>query len=117
MKKIVMTLVFLFSIGFSFAQKETKVIEKNGVTEVTFYYDNGNIKQHGFFNKEGNVDGKWTMYNVEGKKSAVGNYDNGVKVGKWFFWSQDNTLTEVDYKESKVDKVNVWKRSTIASRE
>jgi len=43
----------------------------------------------------------------EGEKTAVGNYENNQKVGKWFFWTTD-VLREVDYEDSKIAIVNTW---------
>ena len=35
--------------------------------------------------KTENLQGTWLSFDVKGKKTAVGNYENGKKVGKWFF--------------------------------
>ncbi|NQY05138.1 MAG: nicotinic acid mononucleotide adenyltransferase [Flavobacteriaceae bacterium] len=118
MRKIVMMIVFFFAVQVGFAQETQDTFVQDGdKVEATYYYDNGVVKQHGFFNKEGKLEGTWTSYDVNGKKTAIGNYTNGKKTGKWFFWSADNTLTEVDYKNEKVDNVNVWTKSRIASRD
>lgn len=112
MKKIVMFLVFLVSV-VSFAQEQTitKFEKVGNEIEVTYYHENGVVMQHGFFNENGKLQGTWTSYNLEGDKLAIGNYDNGQKVGKWFFWS-DDTLKEVDFIESKIANVNEWKSSS-----
>ncbi|RPD96612.1 nicotinic acid mononucleotide adenyltransferase [Aureibaculum marinum] len=115
MKKIAILLI-VFCVSFSFAQQnENKVkLEKKGdLTEATFYYDNGQIDQHGFF-KDGKLHGTWTSYNLDGDKIVVGNYNNGEKVGKWIH-KTNNVLKEVDYTNDKIEKVNSWSReSTIA---
>lgn len=113
-----MTIVFLFMVSATFAQ-ETKdtFVENDGKVEATYYHDNGIVKQHGFFNAEGKLDGEWTSYDVNGKKIAEGEYNNGLKTGKWFFWNAENTLTEVDYKDQKVLSVNTWKKEGLVSRE
>ena len=54
------------------------------------------------------VTGQWVSYNREGKKTAKAQYDNGAKIGTWFFWSSDK-LTEVDYKDSRLTVVNISK--------
>jgi antitoxin component YwqK of YwqJK toxin-antitoxin module len=112
MKRVIMFFVFLISV-VSYAQEQTNTkFEKVGdEIEVTYYYENGVVKQHGFFNENGKLQGTWTSYNIEGDKLAIGNYDNGQKVGKWFFWS-DDTLKEVDFIESKIANVNEWKSSS-----
>ncbi len=79
---------------------------------VTYYHDNGNISQKGSFNTDGKLEGQWVSYNTNGKKLAVGNYKNGIKVGKWLFWT-NNTIKEVEYLNSKIIKIN---QKNITSR-
>jgi antitoxin component YwqK of YwqJK toxin-antitoxin module len=112
MKKTVILFVFLISF-VSFAQEQTDTIfEKVGDNiEVTYFHENGVVKQHGFFNENGKLQGTWTSYNYDGEKMTIGNYDNGKKVGKWFFWS-DDTLKEVDFIESKIANVSEWKNES-----
>ncbi|WP_299676430.1 nicotinic acid mononucleotide adenyltransferase [uncultured Dokdonia sp.] len=111
MKKILMLLVAVLMITSVQAQKETKkntYIKNGDLIEATLYHDNGVVSQIGFFTKDGKVTGEWISYNTEGQKTATAQYDNGAKVGKWFFWNND-TLTEVDYKDSRIAAVNTWK--------
>ncbi|QCX40803.1 nicotinic acid mononucleotide adenyltransferase [Aureibaculum algae] len=113
MKKLAVLLI-VFCVSFSFAQeKDNKVkLEKKGdVTEATFYYDNGEIDQQGFF-KDGKLHGTWTSYNLTGEKIAVGNYEAGEKVGKWIFKTND-VLKEVDYSNDQIEKVNSWSRDAV----
>lgn len=108
MRKIVVMMLVL-CVGFTYAQKErtSKVEKKGDLTEVTYFDANGNIEQLGTFNSEGKLHGKWISYNADGTKASVGNYSNGRKSGKWFFWTND-VLKEVDYSDSKVVKVVRW---------
>ena len=112
MKKIVVFLM-VFSVGFSFAQdKVSPTIEKQGdLTLVTYYHDNGEVQQTGAFDSNGKLHGEWKSFDVEGNKIAIGNYENGNKVGKWFFWEGDS-LKEVDYIDSKIVSVNKWDNKT-----
>lgn len=117
MKKIIMLIVLLISF-VSFAQEQVNPqIEKVGnETKATYFHDNGAVKQQGFFNANGKLQGTWTSYDAQGNKLAIGNYDNGRKVGKWFFWS-DDILREVDFVEFKIASVNEWKNeSKLATR-
>lgn len=109
MKKSILVFVFLFVAASTFAQADTKVkTEKKGnVTEATYFYENGTVQQKGTFNAQGKLHGTWTSFDINGKKLVVGFYENGQKVGKWFFWSE-NTLKEVDYERSKIVNVNEW---------
>ncbi|MGR7812547.1 toxin-antitoxin system YwqK family antitoxin [Lacinutrix undariae] len=112
MKKIILVAA-LFFVSLSFAQDKPKVqIEKQGdLTQATYFHDNGVVEQQGTFNEEGELHGTWTSFDNAGNKVAVGNYNEGAKEGKWFFWTED-TLKEVDYRDSKVASVNQWKQST-----
>lgn len=109
MKKIFVIAVML-CVSFAFAQDNKNVkYEANGdLTEATYFYDNGVIRQEGTFNKDGKLHGVWASYDVNGEKVAVGKYENGKKVGKWTFWSKDNIVREVNYSDSRI--VNVSER-------
>lgn len=112
MKKIVILLVML-TVGFTYAQdkKETKLEKKGDLTLVTYYHDNGEVQQTGAFNAEGKLQGEWTSFDLKGNKVAIGTYEAGKKVGKWFFW-EGNSLKEVDYFDSKIVNVNEWDNKT-----
>jgi antitoxin component YwqK of YwqJK toxin-antitoxin module len=113
MKRLVLIAVFLLSGITAFAQNDVKpTFEKEGdLIKATYYHDNGAVAQTGFYNLQGKLEGVWKSYDENGKKVAVGNYENGKKVGKWFFW-KSNSLSEVDYVNSTIKDVNVWQRST-----
>ena len=105
--------VFLISGATAFAQSNEKpTLEKKGdLVKATYYHDNGVVAQTGHFTLDGKLQGEWKSYDVNGKKTAIGNYDKGQKVGKWFFWTADR-LSEVDYAASKITGVNEWKQTT-----
>lgn len=112
MKNIVIFIVML-CVGFTYAQdKNEPTLKKEGDnTAVIYYHENGEISQIGMFNAEGKVHGEWKMYDLEGNKIALGSYENGKKVGKWFFW-EGESLKEVDYIDSKIVSVNKWDNKT-----
>lgn len=112
MRNLVIVLVML-SVAFSYAQNdnEPKLEKKGDLTYATYYHDNGEISQTGTFNADGKVHGEWKSYDAEGNKLALGNYEDGKKVGKWFFW-QDESLKEVDFIDSKIVSVNQWDSKT-----
>lgn len=100
MKKYMIVGAVLIS-SMVFAQKETPKLEVvDNMVKATYFYDNGKIQQEGFF-KDGKLEGKWTSYDASGNKLSVGEYSNGQKVGKWFFWN-DNKLSQVDYSNNQV---------------
>ncbi|MEM6721274.1 MAG: nicotinic acid mononucleotide adenyltransferase [Bacteroidota bacterium] len=113
MKKLLFIAVLLVSGVTAFAQNNDKpTLEKKGdLIKATYYHDNGMIAQTGHFTLDGKLQGEWKSFDTDGKKTAIGNYEKGQKVGKWFFWSA-NRLSEVDYAASKIKDVNQWKRTT-----
>ncbi len=111
MKKLIVFMIML-SVGFTYAQKERtlKHDKEKGLIEVTYYHDNGTVSQTGFYTEDGKLHGEWLSYCTEGNKLISARYDNGKKVGKWFYWSGD-TLKEVEYANNAVAKVSEWKSS------
>lgn len=111
MKNIVVILVF--AIGFfGFAQEnKVNVVKKGDIYEVTYFHDNGEVAQTGFFNALGKLHGTWKSYDYEGNKVSIGNYEDGKKTGKWLFWFSDK-LTEVDYRNYSIEEVNQWNEKT-----
>ena len=97
MKKIFTTTIMLFTV-LTFAQKERvlKLNKETNLIEVTYYHDNGVVSQTGSYTLDGKLQGQWVSYDTEGHKTVLANYDNGKKVGKWFYWTKE-TVKEVDY--------------------
>lgn len=111
MKKLCITAMLLVS-GVIFAQENGAKHELvNQMVKSTFYHDNGQIQQVGFY-KDGKVHGQWVSYDENGEKAAMGQYDKGMKVGKWIFWT-GSELTEVDYSDSRVAQVKKWSPRAI----
>jgi len=105
MKKLFACLVlFLLVLNVSFAQGVAPKFEKeNDLVKATYYYDNGMVKEVGFF-KEDKLHDKWISYSEEGKIKVVAMYNNGLKDGKWYLVGEE-TVKEVTYKSNKVVKV------------
>lgn len=110
-KYFIISTSFRCSLILRTSWHENQNRKKGDLTEATYFYADGTIQQKGTFNAKGKLHGTWTSYDVNGNKLAVGNYDNNVKVGKWFFWT-DGLLKEVDYIDSRIVSVNEWKDKT-----
>lgn len=113
MKKVYVLIIALVCTAALVAQEKVeRTIEKKGdLTLVTYFHENGEIQQTGMFDANGKLHGEWTSFDMNGNKVAVGNYEAGRKVGKWFFWT-DDSLKEVDYDNSKIISVNKWDNKT-----
>ncbi|SDK27176.1 toxin-antitoxin system YwqK family antitoxin [Flavobacterium noncentrifugens] len=84
------------------------------LVKATYYFDNGQVQQTGFF-KDGKLEGQWVAYDAVGNKKSVGEYNKGIKTGKWLFWSNAD-LTEVNYSSNAVESVKNWKQESLANR-
>lgn len=111
MKKYIIIAMLVVS-GVVFAQdKNVKNEVVGNLVKSTFYYDNGQIQQEGFY-KDGKVHGEWTSFNINGSKVAVGTYENGLKVGTWSFYAPTQVI-EVDYTDSRIAEVRKVNQSAI----
>jgi len=109
MKKLLVIVALMGAVSFVSAQeKKNSYVKEGDLIKATLFHDNGQVSQEGYYTAEGKLQGKWVSYNAEGEKTAVANYEEGKKTGKWFFWNED-TLREVDYSQSKITGVNIWK--------
>jgi hypothetical protein len=106
-KNIFIVLVFIGTAVYAQTSIHPKFEVEANVISATYFHDNGAIQQQGTFNKKGKLDGLWISYNDNGVKLSQGNYDKGIKTGKWFFWTE-NSLKEVDYNDSRITNVNEW---------
>lgn len=102
MKQFIAILALFFTVQFANAQTEdtVKMVKSGDMFEVTIYYDNGTIMQHGFLNAENKLDGHWTSYYEDGTKKCSATYRNGEKVGIWSYYYTDKIL-KVTYKNNK----------------
>lgn len=109
MKNYFIAAAMLVSAMVSAQEKEPKLEAVGEMVKATYYHDNGQIAQQGFF-KEGKADGKWIAYDASGNKKSMGEYTQGQKSGKWFFWNE-KSLSEVDYSNSRVSNIQSWNQA------
>lgn len=119
MKKCIIMMAILFS-GTLFAQESKPVLELFGKKiRATYFHENGQIQQQGYF-ENGKLEGVWVAFDEKGNRTSTGEYTNGVKTGKWFFWTQANdafvkNLCEVDYSSNKIANIKNWKPDAMAN--
>lgn len=85
--------------------------QKGDLTEAVFYHENGQIAQKGTY-KDNKLHGEWVAYDIKGNKTAIGKYSEGIKTGKWFFWTEER-LSEVDYLQNTIASVTHWKNDEM----
>lgn len=114
MKKYFISAMIMVSAIISAQEIAPKLEAEGQLVKATYYYENGQVSQQGFF-KAGKAYGKWVAYDINGNKKSIGEYSNGQKSGKWFFWNNES-LSEVDYTNSRIAAVQSWKQDGLANR-
>lgn len=106
MKRIWITaLCILCTLTLKAQEKKNQKIEPVGdLFEVTIYYDDGAIMQHGFLDKNNKLHASWESFYANGNRKCVAIYDHGDKVGTWYYWFMDKK-TKVVYKDNKIVEV------------
>jgi len=103
MKKIALLIILLITTSNIYSQNTTlkKIEVKGDLTEVTFYYKDGVIMQHGFYTKDGKLHASWESYNPDGSLKCYATYNYGLKVGVWIYWKEDK-ITKITYDNNKI---------------
>lgn len=109
MKKVALLLIGMFTISLGAQEIEPKFEKEGKLVKATYYHDNGEIAQTGFYLND-KLHGEWKMYDSEGNKIAMGQYDKGSRTGKWFFW-EGQELQEVAYLDNQITNIKKWKNA------
>ncbi|WP_298121175.1 membrane-binding protein [Flavobacterium sp.] len=112
MKKIILIALMLVSV-VTFAKGEPQLEVVGQSVKATYYYDNGNVQQVGFF-KDGKLDGKWTSYAENGTIQTIAEYTNGVKSGVWKYFDNSIATKEVSYSNNTIVSVTNLKPNFVA---
>ena len=118
MKKIIIAICFiLFAINVTAQNDIIKKVEvSNDLTEVSIFYENGTIMQHGFYTKEGLLDNTWESYNIDGSKKCIAYYKKGVKIGVWTYWNK-GVISKVTYKDDKIISIKEFQEDELLKNE
>ena len=60
------------------------VKRENDLVKTTSYYQNGNIRDVGYFDLDDRRQGKWKEYYENGNLFCEGSFLNGKQNGKWY---------------------------------
>ena len=106
MKKslIIIVCLFLVTVGSAQEIRNQKIEPVGDLFEVTVYYEEGQIMQHGFLDKDNKLHASWESYYRNGNRKCIATYDHGLKVGTWYYWYEDKK-TKVVYQNNKVVSV------------
>ncbi len=97
-----------------FGQSYTSIEQIPGeLMEVTYYYDNGTVRQKGFI-KDNVLTGIWITYDQNGNITAKAHYTDGKKTGIWKVYNPDGDLVyKIMYKNDVKKDVRIfWNSST-----
>ncbi len=110
MKNIItiFTLLLISSIALAQEGKKNTYFLDGNLIEATIYHDNGMVAQTGSYNTQNKLEGEWVSYDRNGNKTAVAQYNNGEKVGTWYFFNSGD-IKEVSYMDARVAKVVTYK--------
>jgi antitoxin component YwqK of YwqJK toxin-antitoxin module len=100
MKNIITFMAIVLVTSMTQAQdniKNTYYLDGD-LIEATIYHDNGMVA----------LTGEWVSYDLNGNKTAVAEYNNGEKVGTWYFFTKEG-IKEVSYMDARISKVVSWK--------
>jgi antitoxin component YwqK of YwqJK toxin-antitoxin module len=81
-----------------------KVSYKRGkLSKEIAYFDNGSIDYIGFRNRNGEIDGNFIKYFINGEIELEGNIDNGYRDGVWKIYNDSGVLIEeVNYNMGEI---------------
>lgn len=111
MKTLFLSLALISSTLLLAQDKE--VVKTNNTLKITTFHDNGTVEQQGH-QLHGKNHGVWRSFDAEGKSVAVGEYENGKKVGTWLFWV-DGQIAQVNYHENRIQNVSYWESLAAAT--
>ena len=117
--KYVYSLVFILACIFTTQAQEEKIRKtkvKGDLIEISLFYETGELMQHGFYTKKGELHGGWESYNKKGEMTCYATYDKGVKVGVWTYWS-NNKITKITYDKNKIVEVKEYDKEKFIKNE
>lgn len=92
MKTLALILALTISGGLFAQSKPTYTQINSNTVKVTWYHDNGNIRETGFFTND-KKDGIWISFDENGKKLSEASFNKGEKDGNWTFWNEQGAVT------------------------
>ncbi|MGJ8737885.1 toxin-antitoxin system YwqK family antitoxin [Zobellia laminariae] len=113
---ILFALALTMTVGYAQKEKEVKLNKETNLVEATYYHDNGAVSQTGTFDLAGKLHGQWISFDEAGEKVSKGNYNKGVRTGKWFFYN-DGAVKEVEFDNNVIANViEKQKKSAVVSK-
>jgi len=106
-KLLLITVLFSFFLVNSQSENNIKMVQSGSLYEVTIYYNNGEVMQHGFMTPENELHNLWKSYYDDGTIKCKAVYNKGEKVGIWHYYYRNEKAKRVTYEDNKVVKVEL----------
>lgn len=79
-----------------------------GLNKVTWYYENGNVAEEGFY-LQGKKHGTWTSFDESGNKNGVANWNRDKKEGDCYVMHPNGQIKyHLVYSDNKKVKAAEW---------
>ena len=102
---ILVTLFFLCGMGFGQTTEEL-TLEDSLIKKVS-YYEDGSIREVGYFDLNERRHGKWVLYLENGNRKSVASFQHGLKDGEWIVYDRySNIVCRMFYDNGT--KVGTW---------
>ena len=100
-------IVILFLSSFGLGQIKDEITMEKDLIKKTSYYEDGSIREVGYFDSKEKRHGIWTLYYRNGNRSSVASFKHGLKHGEWIIYDNNSTIVcRMFYSEGK--KVGTW---------
>jgi antitoxin component YwqK of YwqJK toxin-antitoxin module len=109
MKTIAFILALLINASvIAQSSSPTYVKVSTNKVKVTWFYENGQVKETGFFIDD-KKDGVWEHFNEKGIKVSEASYTEGIKDGNWSVWNENGVmLYHLVYENGKRKLATQW---------
>ena len=110
MKKLVIFMSFLFLTFSGISQSKDSLFYVNDdLYKKVSYYDNGGIRETGYYDSDKNRVGEWVAYHRNGVIASVGGFSKNKKHGEWLVYNYTgNLIGKMSYERGS--KVGKWLR-------
>lgn len=106
MKKV-LTSILIFLSSLSYGQIKDSLILENDLIKKISYYQNGNIRETGYFDLDEKRHGKWFLYLENGNCISVASFNHGLKHGEWKVYDKNgNLVCKMFYNNG--EKIGTW---------
>lgn len=90
------------------AEGVSREYDEDGSIERAVIYAGGNVIAEGIMDEEGNKEGSWEEYYVNGSLRAKGSYLNNMKTGEWVYFHENGVLEQQGTYNEEGKPIGKW---------